>query len=230
MNFVDPDEVTVLAGEYALGLLSSADKATFETELLHNRTLSAAVAFWNDRLLDIAPAPLPVVPTADLWRRIERSLAGNNTRPSHAPSWWESLGFWRLASKVSITAAILLAVGVLVSPEPAGKPQYLAVLQAPTTGTNWLVEIDQRAVHLRPLSPTVAGAGKAIQFWTKPVGAAGPTSLGLVRADGPTDIALTALPGLGPNQLFEVTLEPATGSLIGRPTGPILAVGRVARL
>lgn len=229
MNFLDPDEVTVLAGEYALGVLPSADKAAFETELLHNRSLSAAVAFWNDRLLEIAPAPQPVVPTADLWQRIERSLAGKST-PSVRASWWDSLGFWRLASKISITVAMLLATGLLFSPRPASRPQYLAVLQAPATGTNWLVEIDQRAVHLRPLSPTVAGAGKAIQFWTKPVGAAGPTSLGLVHADGPTDIALAALPGLGPNQLFEVTLEPATGSLIGRPTGPVLAVGRVARL
>jgi anti-sigma-K factor RskA len=36
------------------------------------------------------------------------------------------------------------------------------------------------------------------------------------------------LPGPGPDQLFEITLEPRTGSPTGRPTGPILYKGLTA--
>ncbi len=36
---------------------------------------------------------------------------------------------------------------------------------------------------------------------------------------------LSNLPSTGPNQLFEITLEPKTGSPTGRPTGPILMKG-----
>jgi hypothetical protein len=38
------------------------------------------------------------------------------------------------------------------------------------------------------------------------------------------------LPALESEQLFEVTLEPQYGSPTGRPTGAILAVGRMVRL
>jgi hypothetical protein len=38
-------------------------------------------------------------------------------------------------------------------------------------------------------------------------------------------LRLEGLPAPGPNQLFEITLEPATGSPTGRPTGPILMKG-----
>jgi anti-sigma-K factor RskA len=34
---------------------------------------------------------------------------------------------------------------------------------------------------------------------------------------------------LGTDQLFEITLEPRSGSPTGRPTGPIIAKGLTAR-
>ena len=229
MNFLDPGEMTVLAGEYVLGVLLPEEKDAFEQELKRNRELAAAVAFWHDRLLEVAPPPSPVEPAADLWKRIERDLPG---KPINRKSGglWNSLSFWRISSMVGMAASVLLALLLLTaSPEPGGM-QYLAVLQAPDSGADWLVEIDASKVRLRPLSPVTVGSGKAVQFWTKPEGAAGPTSLGLVPPDRPTEILLSSLPGIGPKQLFEVTLEPQAGSPINRPTGPILAVGKVVRL
>lgn len=229
MNFLDPDEMTALAGEYALGVLPPEDKDAFEQELRRNRALATAVADWNDRLLTVAPMPAPIEPATDLWQRIERDLPGKANR-SKSGNLWNSLSFWRASGMAGIAASALLALRLLTAvPETAG-PQYLAVLQAPDQGANWLVEIDARKVRLRPLSPASVGAGKAIQFWTKPEGASGPTSLGLVPPDRPIEIPVSALPGMSPNQLFEVTLEPQAGSPIGRPTGPILAVGKAVRL
>ncbi|MEB0134176.1 anti-sigma factor [Actimicrobium sp. CCC2.4] len=229
MNFQDPEQVNLLAGEYVLGVLPLAQQAAFEQELLHNRALVVAVGYWRDRLLEMAPPPVPVEPAASLWQRIERSLPGRAGAPGRG--WWNSLSFWRFSGALGVLAsAVLVMKLVAVVPQAASAPQFLAVLQAPATGTNWLVEVDDRVVRLRPLSPTAVVAGKSVQFWTKPVGAAGPTSLGLVRTDRPTEIARSLLPGMSPNQLFEVTLEPQDGSPLPRPTGPILAVGRAILL
>lgn len=229
MNFLDPDEMTLLAGEYALGVLPPEDRNAFERELQHNRELAAAVRSWHDRLLEVAPAPAPVEPAADLWKRIERDLPGKVVARKSS-GLWNNLSFWRTSGVVGIAASALLAFLLMtVAPEPGG-PQYLAVLQAQDQGVNWLVQVDARAVHLRPLAPVAAIPGKSIQFWTKPEGAAGPTSLGLVPPDRPTTIPLDQLPGMSANQLFEVTLEPQTGSPLDRPTGPILAVGKAVRL
>jgi anti-sigma-K factor RskA len=43
-------------------------------------------------------------------------------------------------------------------------------------------------------------------------------------------VKLDQLPPLVPNQLFEITLEPYNGSPTGRPTGPILYIGRAVKL
>jgi anti-sigma-K factor RskA len=69
-----------------------------------------------------------------------------------------------------------------------------------------------------------------LQFWTKLDGAAGPTSLGLVRAGEPLQVDLSKLPGVAGNQLFEITLEPPSGSPLNRPTGPVLFIGRSVKI
>ena len=79
-------------------------------------------------------------------------------------------------------------------------------------------------------APSEVPAGRVWQFWTKPQGAAGPTSLGLVRAGMTLELPVSRLPAVGAQQLFEITLEPEGGSPIGRPTGPILYVGTSIRL
>ena len=229
MNFRDPDELTALAVEYVLGVLTPVDKAVFEQELKGNFDLAAAVAFWQDRLLEVAPPPAPVEPGADLWLRIERSLPGKPAKQKSGGI-WNSLAFWRVSAMAGLAASALLAAFLLRSAPDAARVQYLAVLQAPDNGASWIVEVDASRVRLRPLSPVTVSSGKSIQFWTKPEGAAGPTSLGLVPPDRPSEVHLSRLPGVSPNQLFEVTLEPQAGSLLDRPTGPILAVGKAVRL
>lgn len=229
VNFTDDNELDLFAGEYVLGVLSPDQREEFEQEMRRNPRAAALTAFWNDRLFRVAPPPSPVEPATGLWQRIERDLPGKASR-KRRPGFWDSLLFWRIGSLAGMAATVLLAVHLLtMQPESAGL-QYLAVLQASSQGTHWIVEINASEVHLRPLGPVALEAGKSIQFWTKPQGADRPTSLGLVPADRPTVIPIDRLPGLGQNQLFEVTLEPEAGSPTDRPTGPILAVGKAVRL
>lgn len=140
---------------------------------------------------------------------------------------------WQLTSALAIAASLLLATLLLVR-NPAGPPagaRYLAVLQSPTSqDAGWIVEATAGGqVRLIPVDPAAAAAppaGKSLQFWTKAEGAAGPTSLGLVTAGVAVSLPAARLPALGPRQLFELTLEPAAGSPLPRPTGPVLYVGR----
>jgi anti-sigma-K factor RskA len=127
-------------------------------------------------------------------------------------------------------ASALLAFSLLITVPASRPPDYVAVLQNESTGASWIVEVDKEAVRLRPLATVSVPPGKALQFWTKPEGAAGPTSLGLLGTDQGAIVPLSKLPGISTNQLFEVTLEPESGSSLDRPTGAILALGKAVPL
>lgn len=194
--------------------------------------LDAAVPYWEDRFAPLLDVAEPVAPSPGLWRRIAaRTIEAAAHRPVRRSPLargferaWNSVGAWRIA-----TAAALAAAVVLGAPrrEPPGGPALVAVLQSPEERkAGFLVEVAaDRTLSLLPLSETRPPAGRALQFWTKADRDAGPTSLGLVAGDAVTRIEAGPRP-VEPGQLFEVTLEPAAGSPIGRPTGPILYLGR----
>ena len=225
------------AGEYVLGTLDADTQRAFEDALPGDRGLQAAVHAWQDRLLSLSARAAPQEPGAGLWPRIEADLPAPAAPPAAQPvarpaprlPWWQRLGWWQGLSGLAVAASLLLSVLLLQRvDEPAGA-RYLALLQSPDgQGTGWVVEVQAgRSLRLVPVDDrSVVPAGRTLQFWTKPEGAAGPTSLGLVTAGQAVEMPAARLPAVGPRQLFELTLEPAGGSPIGRPTGPILYVGR----
>jgi anti-sigma-K factor RskA len=91
-----------------------------------------------------------------------------------------------------------------------------------TSGANTL--------RLVPLGTTAVPEQRSLQFWTKADDWNAPVSLGLVRPGQPLEVKIDRLPPLVPNQLFEITLEPYNGSPTGRPTGPILYIGRSVKV
>jgi anti-sigma-K factor RskA len=214
-----PDERSVTAAEYVMGTLDAAERAEFEHALARDLALQQEVYFWQDKLLPMAGVLKPVEPSPDLWARIERGMDGAAAAGSRpGAGWWHSLAFWRLGTMVAAVVAIA---------PPADSGRYLAILQSPDKTAGWIVEAAAGGkLRLIPLVTTPVAPQKALQFWTKTESASGPTSLGLVPPDRVTEIEVARLPALEPNQLFELTLEPETGSPIGRPTGPILFVGR----
>ncbi len=54
-------------------------------------------------------------------------------------------------------------------------------------------------------------------------------SVELLRRARGVDLAIDALPATQGEQLFKITLEPAAGSPVGRPTGPVLFKGLAAK-
>ena len=81
---------------------------------------------------------------------------------------------------------------------------------------------------LLPLAAIDVPEGKALEVWTLPSRERGPVSVGLMDRARALTLSLKDLPAPRPDQLFEITLEPATVSPIGRPTGPVLFKGNTA--
>lgn len=245
------------AGEYVLGTFTDTERQTFEQRLPVDEPLQREVYAWQDRLLGLTARLSPLAVPPQLWSRIASRLSGSG-QPGAAPPaaahaaaaandpLWSGVRFWQILSGLSIAAVVLMAT-VLVGqrqPEPSAvaqsAPRYLAVLQSPDKATaGWVVETvasadvkpGEAAIRLVPLGPNeVIPEGKTMQFWTKPEGAKGPTSLGLVKPGQVVVVPVSQLPGLADQTLFELTLEPAGGSPYPKPSGPILYVGRAVRV
>ncbi|CAB3728769.1 hypothetical protein LMG3458_04649 [Achromobacter deleyi] len=233
-----PEGLDELAGEYVLGTLSGARRRDVDARLPHDAALRAAVDRWEARLLPLANLATPVEPSPGLWPRIEKTLNGQSAAAragaSPRPGWWDSLFFWRGVAASGLAAALVLAGTLALRPAPTPGPmQYMVVLVAPQSQTpGWVVQAQagEREVQLVPIAAMQVPADRALEFWTKADGWAGPVSLGLVKPGEPVRIPLDKLPPLEPNQLFELTLEPASGSPIGKPTGPIQFIGRAVKV
>jgi anti-sigma-K factor RskA len=235
----EPDR-EILAGEYVLGLLDSAEKAAFEGRLADDAGLDAAVARWQTRLAPIDATAQPAEPSPGLWQRIEGGLDGATfprrsavQRPGlriRLAQWWNNLWLWRGAALAGAVAAILLAVGLVAALDRARRqPVLVAVLLTDSNVAAAVVNTfaDGR-VELLPLQDIAVPQGRALEIWTLWDRATGPRSVGLIDRARAAPLRLDNLP-LGADQLFEITVEPASGSPTGRPTGPIVAKGLTAR-
>lgn len=224
-----------LAGLYVLGLLDATTRAQVEARMADDAALHARIGYWEERLLPLTLMVEPEAVPSGLWARIERTLwpAPHVARPAGLRErLWNSLAFWRALAAGGLAAALLLATVGLPGSRQLAEPRYMVVLVAPEDrAPGWVVQANaEQSLKLIPLGVTAVPQAKTLQFWTKGKDWKGPVSLGLVQPGKPLDVQLDALPPLEPDQLFEITLEPEYGSPIGRPTGPILYIGRAVKV
>ncbi len=232
-----PEALQQLAADYVLGTLDASRRAEVQQRLPHDAALREAVQFWEQRLQPLTDLVDPVPPSPALWSRIEASVAPRRAAVPAAPpatGWralWNNLALWRGVAAAGVAAAAFLAAVPMNTGAP--RSQYLVVLVAPNnTAPGWVVQTStgQRTLKLQPLASTDVPEQRSLQFWTKADGWTAPLSLGLVQPGKPLEVPLDQLPPLQPNQLFEITLEPYNGSPTGKPTGPILYIGRSVKL
>jgi anti-sigma-K factor RskA len=242
------DDLERLAAEYVLGVLEGEDAARAERMLASDRTFAAAVAYWRDRLAELDQTA-PTVPASEaLWRRIEAGLADTRATAAQAAplivpdtrnafrALWHNLSFWRFSGLASAFATVLLAFGLYLTAEHmrgelaterARKPVLVAVLvkegsNEPGAVVNAFASGEVEFIALERIN---VPPDRALQIWTLWDRAVGPRSVGLIRDARSVRLNLENMPRPAANQLFEITLEPATGSPTGRPTGPILMKG-----
>jgi anti-sigma-K factor RskA len=226
------EQLQQLAGEYVLGTLPLSARLQVERRLRDEPLLRAEVDAWERRLLPLTALAEPVEPSLQLWPRIV-----GNLRPQAVAAaggwrrWWDDLRLWRALAGVAVAASVVLANIVLLRPavEPTA---YMVVLASPQErNAGYIVQASMdHQLTLTPLEGTPVPSQKSLQFWTKGQDWAKPVSLGLVTPQRPLKVALGKLPAVQAGQLFEITLEPEAGSPTGRPTGPILFIGRAVRV
>jgi anti-sigma-K factor RskA len=232
MTALDP--IDELAAAYVLGTLSAEGRREVQSRLPTDAALRDAVDGWEGRLLPLTALVEAVEPSPSLWARIEQGIAPR-PKPAQASAWqtwWSSLGFWRTVAATGFVAASVVALLPSTGLFAPAAPQYMVVLVAPNgTAPGWVVQTSgANTLRLVPLGTTAVPDQRSLQFWTKADDWNAPVSLGLVQPGQPLEVKLDQLPPLVPNQLFEITLEPYNGSPTGRPTGPILYIGRAVKL
>ena len=231
----------ILAAEFVSGLLDPAQRAEAERRLETDADFAMLVAQWRERLSDLdrtAPA-LPLDPA--IWQRIETGIATPpqaERRPQ--PGWftrlWNSIDGLRAATATALASALVFAIvaGVALTyatREAVRKPVYVAILVSDDTKQPGAVvnAFADGRVEMIPLTDIAVPPGRALEIWTLWDRNVGPRSVGLIDRARSVQLNLDKLPPTGPDQLFEITLEPEGGSPIGRPTGPILYKGTTAR-
>ncbi len=240
MTMSDDDD-RARAAEYVAGLLDPGAQAEAERRMARDHAFAREVELWRVRLseLDDSAELLPL--DEEVWQRIHNATrtpaaAASDAMPSRWQGVWQSLTAWRTATAFASVLAALFAVTTLLAvqfarDEAARKPVYVAILvddASREAGAVVNAFADGR-VEMIPLAEINVPPGRALEIWTLWDREVGPRSVGLIDRARTTILNLEELPPTGENQLFEITLEPAGGSPIGRPTGPILYKGTTAR-
>jgi anti-sigma-K factor RskA len=222
-----------LAAEYVLGLLDAAAEAEAARLLQTDAAFAREVEGWRERMAGFDESAELSPPSETLWSRIEQDVARPAMPARRSPRWldriWNSLPAWRAIGLAAAAATLLFAVAFGFALREAQRtPTMIAVLvDGDRAGAVVHIFADGRAV-LMPLTAIPVPADRALEVWTLPSKERGPVSVGLMHAARTLPLLLRDLPRPGPDQLFEITLEPRTGSPTGRPTGPILYKGLTA--
>jgi anti-sigma-K factor RskA len=219
-----PDD-ELLAAEYALGVLSGADRAEVEQRMTRDHGFARLVSDWEERLVPWSAEISEVAPPPQVWDRIAATLPAQ-TRTGL----WQSLAFWRgfsfaAGALAAACLAALVYLGTLTQQpliatiEGDGHRHFVATVDA-SRGTV--------AVVPAAFSPD---ATRVPELWLIPADGK-PRPLGLLRADQTVTLALpTDLTAFAKKDaVLAVSLEPPGGSTTGLPTGPVIGSGKLTSL
>lgn len=221
--------------DYVLGLLSPEEAAVIEQQLEKDDALRSEMRHLRERLLELDVMALPEEPSQDLWSRIEGKLEETHretvvdleSRRAAAPS-KAARGYWQGFVTAAIAASLLFMAitGSFFVLRPSPEPIIVAVLLDSDANPGVIVEaFGEDRVRIVPLVDIPVPSGQALEVWTLPDPETGPVSLGLLPAVAESSLGGFDLPRPDAEQLYEITLEPETGSPTGRPTGPVLFKG-----
>jgi anti-sigma-K factor RskA len=237
-----PDEdMKARAWDFVLGLLAEEDQRQAERDMEHDAAFANAVSAASAQLhkLDLTAAHETV--PAHLWDRISQQIADMPQKPLErggiarvvpngtvrrvGPA---SLGGWRgLAVAASLAAACGIGYFGALATTTAPQPVVVVVLNTSDNVPGAVFEaFADDSVRIVPLEDFTVPEGQIMQVWTLYDPAVGPVSLGTIgRTAAEVRLQGPHLPLPKPDQLYEITLEPAPRSPTGKPTGPILVKG-----
>jgi anti-sigma-K factor RskA len=221
------EEDKILAAEYVAGLLTPEERSDFERRLAAEPALREEVKYWDEKLLpmtdELAPAQVP----AGIYAAIEKRLF---TQEAKAPSWLESLLFWRSLSFASLAALAVAGIIFVSSPRPGSQPaeNFVAELSGPQQTVKLVVFYDGKNNEIK--FNRIAGerpTGRDFELWLIE-GKNPPISLGVLPASAKGVIKVSdALRQKIAGSVLAISDEPTGGSPTGQPTGAVLATGNM---
>lgn len=235
MDFRDPAERSMNAGEYALGTLTAEERRQFDKAAALDATLRHEVHTWERRLAALALKLAPVSPRPIVWIGIAHRIAADEpsrAAPSRVTSAWAALataaslvlafGWYRDATQPP-PAPVIERVEV---PVPA--KTYVALLQVPQSNMRWSISVQperNQIVVLAEGDVPAAARNLDAELWLIADGK--PVSLGVIPKTGEARHALPAGLPVAAGRTFAVSLEPIGGSPTGQPTGPVVTTATV---
>lgn len=221
------DEDHILAGEYALGLLSAEEAAAFDARMGRDPDLRAAYAQWVEDFAAMTDDLTPQAPPAHVWQRLEAGLFPD-ARPR--ARWPRRLALWGGGLATAAVLALALVTGGDWRTPPQLPVEALYRAEVAAEDRSLVVEAVYDAATGTLLLDRAAGApapGRSLELWLI-AGEAAPVSLGLLPEDrrGALPVSDALRPRL-PGAVLAVSDEPRGGSPTGAPTGEVLATGAV---
>jgi anti-sigma-K factor RskA len=218
-----------MAGEYVLGTLDARNAARVTVAMQSDPAWREAVAAWEDRLAPLAALARPEAPPPNVWDRIETRIAPAESPRQKRERRWSWL--WRGWAIGATLATAGLAAFVFY---PRAETRMMTVLVADRNMPGIMAEVGRRGDLRLNTVPAATGrqlqapSGRTLQVWGLAPGAQAPTSLAVLPHEPGKVITIpasrvTPVPGM----LIEISVEPEGGSPTGRPTGPVVFIGRL---
>jgi anti-sigma-K factor RskA len=232
----DPD-VDLTAAELALGLLDGEDRAVALRRMLAEPGFAAEVAWWRERLAALFDLWPEVAAGPHVAARIAATLDGAS---ASAKRLWP----WPVLAMVSSAIAACLLLFIAVDPRPSAPVSQPVPRARPTSLLVATLEsgkaedkigpvaavFDSAAGSLRIAAAPAVDTQKVAQLWA--IGGDGvPHPLALL-AQAPATLRLTAADRarIVAGAVLAISVEPTGGSPTGKPTGPVIATGVLARV
>lgn len=227
------DETPDLAADYVLGLASAEDRARAEDRIIRDPAFAREVEMWQARFSELNVEFAAIEPPSAVLDRAEHRLFG--APPPQRGSvfgWLRRAATGRDGSGVAaqrrgVSVLLGLAVAAVVALVAIwGVPLYrpgthLAELAAPDLQI--AVRGDSQRLVFRRLSDAPDPEGRSYQLWLIRDGQV--ASLGLL-APRTTEVSAEVRAG----DVLAVSLEPAGGSPVAGPSGPVLATAQIPSL
>jgi anti-sigma-K factor RskA len=238
MDYSRPTLADRLAADYVLGTLQGPARRRFEALLKAHPALSSAVIQWQTRLGVLSMDASPVEPNPKVWQRINQALfesePNNPGVAAQALRWWHQLWLWQGMAATGTMAALALALLILQPAPPMPAPIVVmlnsteaGLQQASAHSAQFVASIsaDGKSLVLSPVAGTSITPQQALELWALPANGAAPRSLGLIATNKATLIQRASV--LEGTAAYAVSVEPSGGSPTGKPTGPVISVGKL---
>jgi anti-sigma-K factor RskA len=228
MSNLSEDDIA-LAGEYVLGLLDAAGEATVNARIATDSAFAAEVDAWRERLAPML-AGEEAAP-AHIWAAIQNALPG----PSGQDVGSGKLLFWRTLTGISVGAAAILGILLLQKPEavapPAPEAPLIAALGSETGNASLTASYDVGTGRMI-VTPVSLDTGELYpELWIIPADGT-PRSLGIVESRQATAMTVPAdmRRYMDSGGTLAITSEPQSGGPGGKPSGPVIASGKITTI